>query len=102
MKYGFLFLFFLPLLVVAQSTNATLNEDYYHWITRYEIKAGRVAPEVFTSIRPFKRKAIVELIDSLNKKDNVFTSAADRYNYDYLRNDSWEWSRAESSDSKKP
>jgi hypothetical protein len=86
----------------AQSTNATLNEDYYHWITRYEIKAGRVAPEVFTSVRPFKRKAIVELIDSLNKKDNVFTSAADRYNYDYLRNDSWEWSRAESSDSKKP
>ena len=102
MKYGFLFLFFLPLLAGAQSTNATLNEDYYHWITRYEIKAGRVAPEVFTSIRPFKRKAIVELIDSLNKKDNVFTSAADRYNYDYLRNDSWEWSRAESSDSKKP
>jgi hypothetical protein len=86
----------------AQSTNATLNEDYYHWITRYEIKAGRVAPELFTSVRPYKRKAIVALVDSLEKKDQVFTSRADRFNYEYLRNDSWEWSRAESSDGRKP
>src|SRR5882672_10756704 len=86
----------------AQSTNATLNEDYYHWVTRYEIKAGRIAPEVFTSVRPFQRKTIVAFIDSLNKKDNVFTSAADQYNYQYLQNDNWEWSRAESSNSVKP
>ncbi|HCW07957.1 MAG TPA: hypothetical protein DGG95_11410 [Cytophagales bacterium] len=88
--------------VYAQSTNATLNEDYYHWVTRYEIKAGRIAPEIFTSVRPFKRKAIVEFVDSLNKKDQVFTSRADQFNYDYLRNDNWEWSRAETSNSRKP
>src|SRR6185369_11078960 len=86
----------------AQSTNATLNEDYYHWITRYEIRAGRVAQELFTSVRPYKRKAIVAFIDSLSKKDNVFTSPADQFNYQYLSNDNWEWSRAESSNSKKP
>jgi len=86
----------------AQSTNATLNDDYYHWITRYEIKAGRVAPELFTAVRPYKRNMIVALVDSLNKKDQVFNSSADQFNYEYLRNDSWEWSRAESSDSKKP
>lgn len=88
--------------VFSQSTNATLNEDYYHWITRYEIKAGRIAPELFTSVRPYKRKAIVAFIDSLEKKDHVFTSKADQFNYEYLQNDNWEWSRAESSNSKKP
>lgn len=86
----------------GQSTNATLNEDYYHWVTRYEIKAGRVASEVFTAVRPFQRKAIVAFIDSLEKKDHVFTSRADQFNYQYLRNDSWEWSQAESNTSAKP
>ncbi len=87
---------------LAQSTNATLNEDYYHWITRYEIKAGRISPEIFTSVRPYKRKAIVAFIDSLDKKHQVFTSKSDHFNHEYLQNDSWEWSHAVSSDSKKP
>ena len=86
----------------SQSTNVTLNEDYYHWVTRYEIKAGRIAPELFSSVRPFKRKAIVAFIDSLEKKHHVFTSTADQFNYAYLQNDNWEWSGAESSNSKKP
>ncbi|MBS1681991.1 MAG: hypothetical protein JST48_09780 [Bacteroidetes bacterium] len=86
----------------AQSTNATLNEDYYHWITRYEIKAGRISPEVFTSVRPFKRKDIVAMIDSLEKNDRVFTSAADRFNYDFLENDNWEWSHAQTNTAAKP
>ncbi len=86
----------------SQSTNAPLNEDYYHWIDRYEIKAGRVAPELFTSTKPYKRSAIVALVDSLNKKDQVFTSKSDQFNYEYLRNDNWEWSRSETSTSTKP
>ncbi len=86
----------------TQSTNATLNEDYYHWVTRYEIKAGRIAPEIFTSVRPFQRKAIVAFLDSLEKKDQVFTSRVDKFNDEYLQNDNWEWSRVESSDSRKP
>ncbi|GHM99373.1 hypothetical protein WSM22_08630 [Cytophagales bacterium WSM2-2] len=95
------FLLGVTSLARAQSTNATLNEDYYHWITRYEIKAGRIAPELFSSVQPFKRKAIVAFVDSLEKKDHVFTSQADKFNYDYLRNDNWEWSKAETSNSRK-
>ncbi|MBI1768152.1 MAG: hypothetical protein HYR67_07240 [Bacteroidetes bacterium] len=86
----------------AQSTNATLNEDYYHWITRYEIKSGRIAPEIFSSVRPFQRKAIVAFIDSVEKRGHVFTSRADKFNYEYVSNDNWEWSRAESNKSAKP
>ena len=85
---------FLPGASLAQSTNAPLNEDYYHWIDRYEAKAGRVAPELFTTVKPYLRAAIVAFVDSLNAKDQVFTSRSDQFNYEYLRKDSWEWSRA--------
>lgn len=92
----------MPLFGLAQSTNAPLNEDYYHWIDRYEVKSGRVLSELFTTVKPYKRSAIVAFIDSLNQKDQVFNSASDQYNYQYLRNDSWEWSRAETNTSKRP
>ncbi|MFM9838873.1 MAG: hypothetical protein ACKVOQ_11450 [Cyclobacteriaceae bacterium] len=104
MKTSFLLIFLLAIqgLGLAQSTNASLNEDYYHWLTRYEIKAGRVTPEWFTAVRPAKRSALVAFVDSLNLNDNVFTSKADKFNYDYFRNDNWEWSRTETNTSAKP
>lgn len=103
-KGWFQFILFVisPVCAFSQSTNATLNEDYYHWIDRYEVKAGRVAPEIFTSVKPYKRAAIVAFVDSLSSKDNVFTSRSDLFNQEYLRNDSWEWSRATTNESAKP
>jgi hypothetical protein len=95
-------LFVVPGVLLAQSTNATLNEDYYHWIDRYEVKAGRIAPELFTSVKPYRRSMIVAFIDSLNAKDGVFTSRQDKFNHDFLRDDSWEWSRSETSNSRRP
>ena len=61
MKYliSFLISFLVSTALVAQSTNATLNEDYYHWLSRYEIKAGRIAPEWFTTVKPVKRNMLV-------------------------------------------
>lgn len=100
-----LFVFWLVIIAAsaaAQSTNATLNEDYYHWLDRYEVKSGRVLTELFTTIKPYKRSWIVGYVDSLEAKDHVFTSPADKFNYEYFRNDSWEWSRATTSDSKRP
>lgn len=85
----------------AQSTFAPLNEDYYHGIDRYEVKAGKVLPQVFTTVKPYRRSDIVDLVDSVNSLV-LFESKADRFNYEYLQNDSWEWSRAETSDSRKP
>ncbi|MFZ1805944.1 MAG: hypothetical protein WAU36_01915 [Cyclobacteriaceae bacterium] len=99
---GLLLLMFQICGAFAQSTNAPLNEDYYHWIDRYEIKSGRVVPHVFTSVKPYKRKAIAAFVDSVQLSDNVFSSDADLYNYQYLRNDNWEWSRSEDNESKKP
>ena len=93
------FLVFCALSAGAQSTFVPLNEDYYHWIDRYEIKTGKVIPQIFTSVKQYRRSAIVDFVDSVNDL-GVFTSRADQFNYEYLRNDSWEWSRAETSDSK--
>lgn len=100
MRLYFLFLL-IPCTSIAQSTFAPLNEDYYHWIDRYEVKAGRLMPQLFTTIKPYERSAIIEYIDSLRQL-NMFTSAADDFNYEYLSNDSWEWSEAPNSDSDRP
>ncbi len=86
----------------AQSTNAVLNEDYYHWIDRYEVKIGRVVPELFTSVKPYKQKAIVSFLDSLAGKDQAFTSKVDQANVEFLKNDTWKWSKSTSNESKKP
>ncbi|MCE2997909.1 MAG: hypothetical protein ACK5RG_02010 [Cyclobacteriaceae bacterium] len=87
---------------VAQSTNIPLNDDVYNWLSRYEIKTGRIAPEWFTAVRTIKRDQAIAYLDSLQARDQVFTSQADQFNHAYFQNDSWEWSKAESSVSKKP
>src|SRR5688500_6147357 len=85
----------------AQSSYVPLNEDYYHWVDRYEIKSGKIIPQIFTVIKPYKRSAIISMIDTA-KTYGVIESRADQFNYDYLMNDSWEWSAAQTSESKKP
>ncbi len=97
----FLFFFLVIAGVNAQSTYAPLNEDYYHSIDRYEIKAGKITPEFFTSVKPYKRSAIISFIDSA-KNNGFMTSAADAFNYEYLSNDSREWSSTTSNESRRP
>src|SRR5688572_24844428 len=95
-----LFSFFL-LPAIAQSPYAPLNEDYYHWIDRYEVKSGRVMPNLFTGIKSYRRSDIVSLLDSISPLE--FTSAADKFNYQYLQDDNWEFSAQENAGaSKKP
>ncbi|GIL23560.1 MAG: hypothetical protein BroJett042_20730 [Bacteroidota bacterium] len=88
--------------VFAQSTNAPLNSDYYHWLDRYEIKSGKISSQLFTTIKPYKREALVRYLDTLNAHGEIFTSHSDQFNLEFLRNDSWEWSRTETNTSKKP
>jgi len=90
-----------PFVLLAQSSYAPLNEDYYHWIDRYEVKAGRIMPQIFTAVKPYKRSAIAAFVDTLSKQE-IFVSRTDKFNEEYFRNDNWEWSRSETSDSKRP
>jgi hypothetical protein len=100
MRLTFFFLI-TPWLAIAQSNFAPLNEDYYHWVDRYEIKTGKIIPELYTTIKPYKRSAIVSFIDSA-KQGGAYESRTDQFNYEYLNNDNWEWSSSATNDSKKP
>jgi len=102
MRFVFLILLIGNTIAGAQSTNAPLNSDYYHWLDRYEIKSGKISSQLFTTIKPYKREALVRYLDTLNAYEEIFTSHSDQFNLEFLRNDSWEWSRTESNTSKKP
>ena len=102
MKRIFLFLAVLaPLCLFGQSNYASLNESYYHLLDRYEVKSGQLIPHLFTTIKPYKRSDIVSFLDSANQL-GVFTSASDKFNFEYFQNDNWEWARPETNDSQKP
>ncbi|HYC86112.1 MAG TPA: hypothetical protein VEB86_12860, partial [Chryseosolibacter sp.] len=101
MRFIKLLFFLIPGIAAAQSSYIPLNEDYYHWIERYEIKSGRILPSIFTSVKPYKRSDVVAFADSL-KVLGMFQSRADKFNYEFINNDSWEWSQTNTSDSKKP
>ena len=86
---------------LAQSNYAPLNEDYYQRIDRYEIKTGRVYPQIFTGVKPYKRSDIIAFTDSI-RAGGFMVSKSDLFNYEYLQNDSWEWGLSASSNSKRP
>jgi hypothetical protein len=102
MKRTVLFLVvFAPAWLFAQSNYATLNESYYHLLDRYEVKSGQIIPHIFTTVKPYKRSDITAFLDSANQLD-LFTSPADKFNLEYFQNDSWEWARPETNESRKP
>jgi hypothetical protein len=92
---------FCVLVTVAQSNYATLNESYYHLLDRYEVKSGQLIPHIFTGIKPYKRSDISAFLDSANQL-GLFTSRADKFNFEYAQNDNWEWARPETNESQRP
>ncbi|MEZ0486029.1 hypothetical protein [Fibrella aquatica] len=87
-----LFFLLLSLTVRAQSPYIPLNQDQYHLIDRYEIRQGRWADKFHSTVKPYNRQAVMQLIDTLeNDPDGVLLSATDKFNIRYLRDDSWEW-----------
>lgn len=87
-----LFYLLISLTVRAQSPYIPLNQDQYHLIDRYEIRQGRWADKFHSTVKPYNRQAVMQLIDTLqNDPDGVSLSATDKFNINYLRDDSWEW-----------
>lgn len=102
MKQKLLFaILFVPCILYGQSTYVPPNEDYYHRIDRYEVKSGKIFDEIFTTVKPYKRSDVIAFMDSANS-EGLITSPSDQFNYDYFRNDSWEWSRPETNESAHP
>jgi hypothetical protein len=96
MRFAIVFFFLVgSILSYGQSSYLPLNEDYYHLVDRYEIKTGKIMPHFFSTVKPYKRSDIVQFADSIYQLE-LFKSRADRFNYEYLNIDSWEWSKADS------
>jgi len=81
-------LFFSGLIAYSQAVNAPLNRDYYHLLERFEVQSGKFSESFHASMKPFNRKEIAQFLDSLDT-DNF--NKRDEFNYNYLKNDSWEW-----------
>ena len=77
--------------VHAQSSFVPFNDDYYHLIDRLEIKRGKFTEGFHSNVKPFERKAIVALTDSILKEGTINLTDRDWETIDYLREDSWEW-----------
>ncbi|NIJ56038.1 capsule assembly Wzi family protein [Dyadobacter arcticus] len=75
----------------AQSSFIPFNDDYYHLIDRLEIKRGKFTEGFHSNVKPFERKAVVALTDSILKEGTVNLTNRDWEIIDYLREDSWEW-----------
>ncbi|WP_428668286.1 hypothetical protein [Runella sp.] len=85
----------------AQSQYVPLNDDYYHLIDRFEIRRGRLTEDFHIGVKPFQRKAVVNLLDSIEADRTMPLSDVDFFNLNYLRQDSWEWSTDKTPMSKK-
>ncbi|WP_461082855.1 hypothetical protein [Spirosoma flavus] len=88
--YLFWFLF-LSLSARAQSPFVPLNADYYHLIDRLEIHQNKWADGFHSSVKPYNRQSIIQLVDSLTAHPGRGFSNTDYFNFNYLRDDSWEW-----------
>ena len=79
--------------VQAQSSFIPLNDDYYHLIDRLEIKRGKFTEGFHSTVKPFERKAVVTLTDSILKEGTMKLTDRDWETIDYIREDSWEWTK---------
>ncbi|MFY7890750.1 MAG: hypothetical protein ACOVOW_17665 [Spirosomataceae bacterium] len=86
---------------VAQSAYSPLNQDYSHLIERYEIKRGTIISNFHSEIKPYTRKMVVELVDTLLKDQTANYNEKDLFNLYYLQNDNWEWTNPEEGNSTK-
>lgn len=86
-----IFLFFIIVHSFAQSVYSPLNKEYEHLIDRYEIKSGKIYQNIHTQLKPFQRKDIANLVDTLKKKLTQNLSTIDQFNLNFLHQDNFEW-----------
>ncbi|MBC7384284.1 MAG: hypothetical protein H7296_15060 [Bacteroidia bacterium] len=85
----------------AQHTYIPYGSLSNHILDRLEIKSGELPGAFYHSTtKSYRRKAIAEYIDSF-QVNKISLSDRDYFNMDYLMNDNFEWSKNETSASKR-
>ncbi len=85
------------IVMMAQSVNVPLNEDYQHKAERYRLLQGELSDDFHPSFKPYRRDKMIAYLESLDTDLNE----RDRFNFDYLYNDSWEYAEQEPIASRK-
>lgn len=92
----------------AQTTFLPVDSKEYQLIDRLEIKYGKNSDLIFSTLKPFSRRSLVqqaEFIDSVNRLKSIGLTSVDEYNLHSLYMNNSEWVTKESPESflsKKP
>ena len=106
-RLTFIVVFFMCYNLSAQTTFLPEGSKEYHLLDRLEIKYGKNTDLIFSTLKPFSRKSLVqqaEWIDSVNRLKSIGLTAVDDYNLHSLmmNNSEWVTGSKESFQSKKP
>lgn len=88
------FLLFSPLFLAAQGTYVPYNRDYYHLIDRFQIKYQEKSHLLQTTFKPIRRSNLSTFLDYVKTKYDSL-SVQDRFNFEFLYNDNWQWTDSE-------
>uniref|UniRef100_UPI004047AEFD hypothetical protein n=1 Tax=Roseivirga sp. TaxID=1964215 RepID=UPI004047AEFD len=80
--------------VLAQSTMIPYNREYYHLIDRFTAKYPDKAALFQTTSKPVSRQALADFLNSIKEEYPNF-SEQDKFNFEFLMNDSWEYTKSE-------
>jgi hypothetical protein len=92
----------------AQTTFLPVDSKEYQLIDRLEIKYGKNSDLIFSTLKPFSRRSLVqqaEFIDSVNRLKSIGLTSVDEFNLHSLYMNNSEWVTKESPESflsKKP
>lgn len=94
------FLLFFPLFLSAQSTFVPYNRDYYHLIDRFQIKYQDKKHQLPVTFKPVRRSDLSTFLDHVKTKYNSL-SPQDQFNFEFLYNDNWQWTKSEYNENDK-
>lgn len=78
--------------VTAQTTYLQLGHEDYPLLDRLETRSGRLSDNLFTTVKPVSRKALVPFLEAQRTMaDSIGLTAIDRYNIDHMISVSGEW-----------
>jgi len=100
-KHYFTFIgLLLSLQLCAQSTFISYNRDYYHLIDRFDILYSQKGNTLKTTYKPIRRSDLSNFLLGIDTTKAAF-SVQDRFNYEYLLNDNWQFGTSQFNENDK-
>ncbi len=95
------FCFLFSIAAFSQSAYQPLQTEAYHIFDRLEIKSGRINDSVFTSVKPYNRKAMRLVVNQFST-DSTVLSKTDLNLIAFINRDNWLYNESSFEMSKNP